>query len=292
MTLPSRHRIRNSSPGGLRPSTLPLGHGSSPQYYFFMSERGRNMLFLWNLKARVGFEPAISDFPSRQVALTTAAEPPFGTVTIIIGICFTLLFGDILSGQRAHCKRYKLLHVWSSQSATLTWYRFNAVPAPQTLKCNNTIYRSVTTDLMRSSAMLVGGRCVWRHRVIIHIAQLKCAFYYSLLQVTFNKWTNISETFVELVIVTCTSIISLKYGLASIKICITFEHNLHNIILCKEIWSNDWGFRWLYKNVPAEINKDVTWIKWQKVNSKFGPWRSEAKHATSQLWRLLLASSE
>ena len=26
MTLPSRRRIRNSSPGGLRPSMLPLGH--------------------------------------------------------------------------------------------------------------------------------------------------------------------------------------------------------------------------------------------------------------------------
>ena len=32
MTLPSRHRIRNSYPGGLRPSTLPLGYGGSPQY--------------------------------------------------------------------------------------------------------------------------------------------------------------------------------------------------------------------------------------------------------------------
>ena len=32
MTLSSRHRIRNSSPGGLRPSSLPLGHGGSPQY--------------------------------------------------------------------------------------------------------------------------------------------------------------------------------------------------------------------------------------------------------------------
>ena len=28
----SRHRIRNSSPGGLRTSTLPLGHAGSPQY--------------------------------------------------------------------------------------------------------------------------------------------------------------------------------------------------------------------------------------------------------------------
>ena len=34
MTLSSRYRIRNSSLGGLRPSTLPLGHGGSPQYYF------------------------------------------------------------------------------------------------------------------------------------------------------------------------------------------------------------------------------------------------------------------
>ena len=33
MTLSSRHRIRNSSPGCLRPSTLPLGHGGSPQYW-------------------------------------------------------------------------------------------------------------------------------------------------------------------------------------------------------------------------------------------------------------------
>ena len=32
MTLPSRHRIRNSNPGGLGASTLPLGHGGSPQY--------------------------------------------------------------------------------------------------------------------------------------------------------------------------------------------------------------------------------------------------------------------
>ena len=33
MTLSSRHRIQNSSHGGLRPSTLPLGHGGSPQYW-------------------------------------------------------------------------------------------------------------------------------------------------------------------------------------------------------------------------------------------------------------------
>ena len=40
MTLPSRHMIGNSRPGGLKPSTLPLGHGGSPQYWIFTSERG------------------------------------------------------------------------------------------------------------------------------------------------------------------------------------------------------------------------------------------------------------
>ena len=37
MTLPSRHRFRNSSPGVLRPSTLPFGHRGSPQYWIFTS---------------------------------------------------------------------------------------------------------------------------------------------------------------------------------------------------------------------------------------------------------------
>ena len=32
ITLSSRHRIPNSSPGVLRPSTLTLGNGGSPQY--------------------------------------------------------------------------------------------------------------------------------------------------------------------------------------------------------------------------------------------------------------------
>ena len=41
ITLPFRHRIRNSSPDGLRPSSLLLGHGGSPQYWIFTSEHGK-----------------------------------------------------------------------------------------------------------------------------------------------------------------------------------------------------------------------------------------------------------
>ena len=43
MTLPSRHMIRNSNPGGLRPSTLPFGHGvlrvDGEETFLFLSNR-------------------------------------------------------------------------------------------------------------------------------------------------------------------------------------------------------------------------------------------------------------
>ena len=45
MTLPSWHRTRNSSSGGLTPSTPPLSHGGSPQYWIFTSERGKTFCF-------------------------------------------------------------------------------------------------------------------------------------------------------------------------------------------------------------------------------------------------------
>ena len=52
MTLSSRHRIRNSSPGGLRPSTLPFGHGGSPQYWLSHVDGEETYLFLSNCRDR------------------------------------------------------------------------------------------------------------------------------------------------------------------------------------------------------------------------------------------------
>ena len=52
MTLSSRHRIRNSSPGGLRPSTLPLGHGGSLQYWLSHVDGEETFLFLSNRRDR------------------------------------------------------------------------------------------------------------------------------------------------------------------------------------------------------------------------------------------------
>ena len=53
MTLSSRHRIRNSSPGSLRPSTLPLGHGGSPQYWLSHVE-GEETFFCFFQTAETG----------------------------------------------------------------------------------------------------------------------------------------------------------------------------------------------------------------------------------------------
>ena len=54
VTLPTRQIIRNSSPNGLQPKTLPLGHGVS--YKTECLWDGKD----WNLIPRAGDEPAIS----------------------------------------------------------------------------------------------------------------------------------------------------------------------------------------------------------------------------------------
>ena len=49
MALPSRHMIRNSNPAGLKQSTLPPGHGGSPQYWVLQVDGVGTFLFLSNL---------------------------------------------------------------------------------------------------------------------------------------------------------------------------------------------------------------------------------------------------
>ena len=69
-----KHSIRNSSLGGLRLSTLPLGHRSSPQCCIFTSERGRNIcVFETWMPERVRARD-LRLF--KQAALNTAPGPP------------------------------------------------------------------------------------------------------------------------------------------------------------------------------------------------------------------------
>ena len=47
MTLPSRHGIRNSTPGGLRPNTRPIGHRGPPQYWISQVDGEETFLFFF-----------------------------------------------------------------------------------------------------------------------------------------------------------------------------------------------------------------------------------------------------
>ena len=73
MTLSSRHRIRNSSPGGLRPSTLPLGHGGSPQYWLSHVD-GEETFFVSFKSPRLGTEPRTLAW--KAAVLTATLGPP------------------------------------------------------------------------------------------------------------------------------------------------------------------------------------------------------------------------
>ena len=73
MTLSSRHRIRNSSPGGLKPSTLPLGHGGSPQYRVSHVDGGETFCVYFK-PPRPGTEPWTLAW--KAAVLTTKLGPP------------------------------------------------------------------------------------------------------------------------------------------------------------------------------------------------------------------------
>ena len=92
MTLSSRHSIRNSSPGGLRPSTLPLGHGGSSQYWLSHVDGEETFLFLGNRRDRepnpelwrpplsdglTVAKPAISRLAASIVCSTWPKEPTY-----------------------------------------------------------------------------------------------------------------------------------------------------------------------------------------------------------------------
>ena len=49
MTLPSRHMIQNSSPVGLSPSTLPLGHGG-PHYIESLRVSGEETFYFFETR--------------------------------------------------------------------------------------------------------------------------------------------------------------------------------------------------------------------------------------------------
>ena len=122
MTLLFRHRIRNSSPGGVRPSTLSLGHGGPPQYWIFMSVRERNISFLWNLK--VGSTVKIRRTRVPQNAIVPVGRPRLYFI-IILNLRFIPKASLRASSQNTASSYILERHLWVNNSKPLalapTW---------------------------------------------------------------------------------------------------------------------------------------------------------------------------
>ena len=93
MTLSSRHRIRNSSPGGLRPSTLPIGHGGSPQYWVLHVDGGGGNIFVSFKPPRPGTEPRTLAWKA-AVLTTTLGPPPAGCRASHVALVVALVCGQ------------------------------------------------------------------------------------------------------------------------------------------------------------------------------------------------------
>ena len=97
MTLPCRHKIRNSIPDDLRPNTLPFGHGSSPN---IKSLRVSGEEAFVSLKPECQSGVRTSDLPlSMQTALTTALGfpplPAFGKgQQLLCYVCLVFLHNE------------------------------------------------------------------------------------------------------------------------------------------------------------------------------------------------------
>ena len=93
MTLPSRHRILNSSLGSLRPSMLLLGHRGSPQYWI-QEWAGKKHFISFKLKGRSGLRTRDLRL-IKQAALTTAPAPPPSLIMHFISLlCIFMLWSS------------------------------------------------------------------------------------------------------------------------------------------------------------------------------------------------------
>ena len=117
MTLSSRHRIRNSSPGGLRPSTLPLGHGGSPQYWLWHVD-GEETFFVSFKPPRPGTEPRTLAWKA-AVLTTTLGPPPIAlgvslstSLSLYLSLSLLLWWYCIHNRARFHYRYVYILYLW------------------------------------------------------------------------------------------------------------------------------------------------------------------------------------
>ena len=120
MTLSSTNRIWNSSPGGLRPSTLLLGHGGSPQYWVFTRGWGRNSVVSFKLH-RPGTEPRTLAWKA-AVLTTTLGPPPYLLNSSALSTTINLTFLTILIWYKTEMEVVLLLQIYQRREWTYCNY--------------------------------------------------------------------------------------------------------------------------------------------------------------------------
>ena len=120
MTLSSRHRIRNSSPGGLRSSTLPLGHGGSPQYW--LSHVDREETFFVSFKPpRPGTEPRTLAWKAAVLTTTLGPRPALVVRTDYV---WEIMFHCSSFLLQRHIKHLSYLRIYNKRVLTVEIHIF------------------------------------------------------------------------------------------------------------------------------------------------------------------------
>ena len=167
MTLSSRHRIRNSSPGGLRPSTPPLGHGGSPQYWLSHVD-GEETFFVSFKPPRPGTEPRTLAWKA-AVLTTTTGPPPAGYNT------------------RLHTKQNTKID-FIARCPFKESFSFKT-RMPGTVKCRPTVAYWVQIDSINIATELIT-------RYYLNGTLIQCCFNVRPTSATLAQhWTNIREMY-------------------------------------------------------------------------------------------------
>ena len=148
MTLSSRHRIRSLSPGGLRPSTLPLGHGGSPQYWVLVIRRRRRRCQRSSIRPWIERIQQFGVYDQLMVELRNEDQaflknflriPPDmlkmfwnnSNCTIIMKQCFKIIHAIAITRCVFMCYARAGIHWWSL--AIKTYYIMCVLHSPNTL---------------------------------------------------------------------------------------------------------------------------------------------------------------
>ena len=184
MTLPSRHRMRNSSAGSLRPRTLPLGSRMIPTILHEWA--GKTHIFHWNLNAKVGDEPVISTFQTGSFNHCSRARAPTSNTQIHVGAHNSIKWTNTTFAT------VTLIHL-SSKSIMIGAKLFKNIWASSTIPSNNiNVYLNRFVDM--KSGIWLGARVASAGLCqLLYYHYLNPEIFWKSLWLNYVKRSNVSR---------------------------------------------------------------------------------------------------